>query len=200
VHIGKECSISTTDIDGTKGLRRTLAIVKAYPLVLLAVGIVVNLSVFGVGPSAIALPSAASINALVIAAILLTVNHTWLMTSTALTRARFKIHATPEEWAASGTSPEDVPEDGFYELERHHNAHRNTTENTIYFVLLALILVFVSPTTIAAQVWIIGFAIARLGYTYGYLSGRDGARYIFMSLSLLAMYGIASYLAISLVL
>jgi len=190
----------TINTEAEKGLRRTMAIVKAYPLILLAIGIVMNLFVFGVEPSVIALPSAASINALVIAAILLAINHTWLMTTTALTRARFKIHSTPEEWAASGTSRKDVPEDGLYELERRHNAHRNTTENVIYFILLALILVFVSPTTIATQVWITGFAIARLGYTYGYLAGRDGARYIFMSISLLAMYGIASHLAISLVL
>ena len=180
-------------------LRRTITVVKAYPLILLLLGSIVNLFVFGVDPYAIALPSAASFNALVIAAILLTVNHTWLMTTTALTRARFNIHSTPEEWAASRTSPEDVSEKGLCELDRRHNAHRNTTENTIYFVLLASIFAFVSPTAVAAQAWIVGFAIARLGYTYGYLAGKDGARYIFMSLSLLAMYGMASYLAISLV-
>ena len=188
------------DPKAEKQLKRTIAIVKAYPLILLVIGIVMNLYVFGVNPVAVSLPSAEIIGALFIAAILLTINHTWLMTTTALTRARFKIHSTPEEWAASGTSPEDVPKDGLSELERCHNAHRNTTENAIYFILLALVLVFISPTASATQVWIVGFAVARLGYTYGYLAGRDGARYIFMSLSLLAMYGIASYLAISLVL
>lgn len=189
----------TIDTEVDKGLRRTMTIVKAYPLILVAIGIVLNLFVFGVDPSAVTLPSAASTNALVIAAILLTVNHTWLMTTTALTRARFKIHSTPEEWAASRTSPDDISEEGRIELELRHNAHRNTTENTIYFILLALIFAFISPTAVAAQAWIVGFAIARLGYTYGYLTGKDGARYIFMSLSLLAMYGMASYLAISLV-
>ncbi len=84
------------------------------------------------------------------------------------------------------------------ELERRHNTHRNTTENTIYFILLALVFVFVSPTTVAAQAWIIGFAIARLGYTYSYLAGKDNVRGLFMSLSLLSKYGIVSYLAMSL--
>ena len=84
------------------------------------------------------------------------------------------------------------------ELERRHNAHRNTTENTIYFIFLALVFVLVSPTTVAAQTWIVGFAVARLGYTYSYLAGKDSARGLFMTLSLLAMYGIASYLVISL--
>lgn len=190
----------TVDTKAEKRLKRTIAIVKAYPLVLLVIGIVMNLFIFGVNPVAVSLPSAEIIGALFIAAILLTINHTWLMTTTALTRARFKIHSTPEEWSASGTSPENVPKDGLIELERRHNAHRNTTENTIYFILLALVLVLISPTASATQVWIVGFAVSRLGYTYGYLAGKDGARYIFMSLSLLAMYGIASYLAISLVL
>ena len=179
--------------------RRTITIVKAYPLAVLLVGVALNWFAFGVNPSAVALPSVASVNALVIAAVLLVINHTWLMTTTELTRIRFKMFTTPEEWAASGTSRKDAPEEGLRELERRHNTHRNTTENTIYFILLALVLVFVSPTTIAAQVWIIGFAVARLGYTYSYLAGKDKARGFFMSLSLLAMYGIASYLVLSLV-
>ncbi len=176
-----------------------MAIVKAYPLGVLLVGVVLNLFVFGVNPAAAALPSIECIRALVIAAVLLTVNHTWIMTTTELTRDRFKMYSTPEEWAASGTSRQDAPDEGSRELERRHNAHRNTTENTIYFILLALVFVLVSPTAIAAQAWIIGFPVARLGYTYSYLAGKDGARGLFMSLSLLAMYGIASYLAISLV-
>ena len=176
-----------------------MAIVKTYPLGVLLIGVVLNLFVFGVNPAAVALPSAESIRALVIAAVLLAINHTWIMTTTELTRIRFKMYSTPEEWAASGTSRQDAPEEGLRELERRHNIHRNTTENTIYFILLALVFVLVSPTTVAAQAWIVGFAVARLGYTYSYLAGKDGARGLFMSLSLMAMYGIASYLVMSLV-
>ncbi len=179
--------------------RRTMAIVKAYPLGVLLLGVVLNLFVFGVKPFVVALPSAECIRALVIAAVLLAINHTWIMTTTELTRVRFKMYATPEEWAASGTSRQDAPEEGLRELERRHNTHRNTTENTIYFILLAVVFALVSPTTVAAQAWIVGFAVARLGYTYSSLVGKDGARGLFMSLSLLAMYGIASYLVMSLV-
>ena len=176
-----------------------MLIVKAYPLGVLLVSVVLNLLVFGVTPYSLALPSTASIFALVIAAVLLTINHTWLMTTTELTRVLFEMYTTPEEWAASGTKQQDAPEEGLRELDRRHNAHRNTTENTIYFIFLAGIMVFVSPTPLAAQVWIIGFAVARLGYTYSYLAGKDSARALFMSLSLLAMYGIASYLLLSFV-
>ena len=120
------------------------------------------------------------------------------MTTTELTRVRFNMYATPEEWTASGRSPEDASAEGLRELERRHNAHRNTTENSIYFLLLVFIFVLVSPNTLAAQAWIIGFAVARLGYTYSYLVGRDKARGLFMSLSLLSLYGMASYLVASL--
>ncbi len=147
--------------------RRSMSIVRFYPISVLFISVLLNVFVFGVSPSVVALPSAACISSLVIAAVLLVINHTWLMTTTELTRVRFKMYATPEEWAASGISQKDVPDEGLRELERRHNSHRNTTENAIYFALLAFIFVLVSPTNLAAQVWIIGFAVARLGYTRG---------------------------------
>jgi len=178
--------------------RRTMAIVTIYPFGVLLVGVALNLFVFGVVPAAVALPSVETIYALTIAGVLLIINHTWLMTTTELTRVRYNMFASPEEWSASGISPDDAPREGLRQLERRHNTHRNTTENTIYFIFLALIFVLVSPTSLAALVWIIGFPIARLGYTYSYISGRVSARGLMMSLSLLAIYGMASYLVISL--
>ncbi|MFT7626228.1 MAG: putative MAPEG superfamily protein [Myxococcota bacterium] len=177
-----------------------MTIVRIYPVAVLLVSLGLNLLVFGVNPYAAALPSALCAQAFIVLAVLLVLNHTWVMTATELTRARFKMHATPEEWAASGTSAESAPREGVRELERHHNAHRNTTENTVYFGLLAFAFVLATPTTAAAQVWLMGFGAARLGYTYGYLTGRDGVRGLFMTLGLLAMYGIASYLVVSVLL
>ena len=188
-----------TNTDDANRERRTMTIVKAYPVGVLLISMLLNYFVFGVDSIFVALPAVESISALIIAAALLVINHTWLMTTTELTRLRFKMYSTPEEWAASGTSRHDAPEEGLSELERRHNIHRNTTENTIYYILLALIFVFASPTTVAAQTWIIGYAVARLGYTYSYLAGNVSLRGLFMSLSLLAVYGMASYLAMSLV-
>ncbi len=91
------------------------------------------------------------------------------MTTTELTRLRFNMHATPEKWKASGASPANVPADGWKELERRHNAHRNATENTVYFAILSGIFVLVSPPMLASAVWILGFAIARLGHTFSFL-------------------------------
>ena len=75
-----------------------MAIVMAYPLGVLLIGAVMKMFVFGVNPVAVALPSDECTLALVISAVLLVVNHTWIMTSTELTRARFKMYSTPEEW------------------------------------------------------------------------------------------------------
>jgi uncharacterized MAPEG superfamily protein len=189
----------TLNTEEMKRQKRTMSIVIIYQIVLILLSFALNLFVFEVHPFALTLPSKELFQALIIATVLLVLNHTWLMTATELTRVRFKMHSTSEEWAASGTNREDASKEGISELERHHSTHQNTTENVVYFALLALIFVFSSPPTIVATVWLVGFAVARLGYTYSYLYGKDNARGLFMSLSLLAMYGLTSYLVISLV-
>ena len=179
--------------DNQRG-QHTKTIVKAYPFGLLLIAFLLDLFVFGVEPLTIAVPSTVIVGSLVIAVALLLINHSWLMTTTELTRLDFDMHATPEEWGASGLRQEDAPDAGVRELERRHNAHRNTTENVVYFVFLALVFSFLSPPSLAALVWIVGFPLARLGYTYCYLAGNTNGRGLFMSLSLLAMYGLAAYM------
>jgi uncharacterized membrane protein YecN with MAPEG domain len=189
----------SSDTDQEKSQNRVVAIVVAYPFAILIGGIIVNIFVFGVKPYVVAFPSIEIITALVIAAILLVVNHAWLMTTTELTRVRFKMYSTPEEWKASGTRSQDASEEGVRELKRCHDTHHNTTENVVYSILLLLIFIFASPSIIAAQIWLLGFAVARLGYTYTFLSGKDNARGLFMTLSLLSMFGMSSYLALGLI-
>lgn len=179
--------------------RRTMIIVIVYPVLVALIAVMLNFLAFGVNHFHAALPSNEIISSLIVSSILLVINHSWIMTATELTRVRYRLHATPEEWESSGTSKKDVSERAALEIERVHNTHRNSTENVVYFVLLSLILIFSSPTQLASVVWMIGFAIARLGYTYSYLAGNDNLRGIFMTLSLLGMYGIATYLVISLI-
>ncbi len=176
-----------------------MKIVVAYPFGILLVAILLNIFVFGVNPFVILMPSVEYIRAVVIATVLLIINHTWLMTSTELTRLRYNMFSTPEEWAENGRSPEDISREGIYELKRHHDTHLNNTENIIYFILLCLAFVFVAPPVLAAEVLIIGYAVSRLGYTYSFLSGKDGVRGLFMTLSLLSMYSMAIYLVMSLI-
>ncbi|KZK88932.1 MAPEG family protein [Pseudovibrio sp. Ad5] len=184
------------DIAEVDNSRATL-MVKAYPFALIAISLLINLFVFGIKPLVITLPSPEAIKALIIAAVLLLGNHTWLMTVTELTRAKYDLATTPEEWEQKGGRPSSIAQDARDALERRHNAHRNTTENMVYFLLLAAVVAVVSPVTLMVQVWIVGFAVARLGYTYSYLSAQTGLRGLFMSLSLLNLYGIASYLVMA---
>ena len=179
--------------------KKLAKIILAYPFALIIIGLIVNFLLFGVRPAVIAMPSLANFVALVLSAVLLLANHTWLMTSTELKRLKYNMRATPEEWDASEHSQSSVSDEGLRELERRHNAHRNATENVVHFVFLALLFSVLSPVTIAAQVWIVGFAIGRLGHTFSYLTGRDGPRGIFMSVSLVSLYGLASYIVVSLI-
>ena len=183
--------------DGSRD--RTVVVVKLYPVGLILLVVLVNGLVLGVEAPAAALPSNETLVVLIVAAALLLIDHTWLMTSTELVRVRNGMHSTPEEWAANGRRREDVPEQAWRELERRHNAHRNATENTVYFALLSALFVVASPAWTAALTWLLTFPLARLGYTYSYLSGKDGLRGLFMSLSLLALYGMATYLVMGLV-
>ncbi len=179
--------------------QRTRRIVLAYPLILLVIAVLLNLSVFGVDPIAPALPSRDCIVALAIAALLLVYNHTWLMTSTELTRVKHTMFSTPEDRAASGAAEIEIPEQGINDLDRRHKAHRNTTENTVIFCLLAPMFALISPTVLATYIWIVAFGVARVGYTWSYLAGRTQSRGLFMSLGLLSIYGIMSYVVISLI-
>ncbi len=176
----------------------TGTIVSVYPIGVFVASVLLNRFLLGVSPIDIALPSHQLLVFVIVASVLLVANHTWLMTSTELSRLRFGMYAAPEEWNAAEASRADVPEKGWLELERRHNAHRNATENTVYFGLLVGVFSLVSPSPAAAGVWIIGFGVARLGHTFGYLSGNTSLRGLFMTLSLLAMYGMASYLLMGL--
>lgn len=168
-------------------------IIKTYPFGVLVLAIILNL-LFGIETIRISNPSKEIIGLLSVSAIILVINHSWIMTVTELIRNRFKIFASPEEWVSSGHKKSDISEKGSFEIERCLNTHRNTTENAVYYVFLLVIFSFISPNQVAAWVWILMFPIARLGYTYSYFSGNDNIRGVFMSLSLLSVYGMASYL------
>ncbi len=169
-------------------------IIKIYPFGVLLLSIGLNFS-FGIEPLQASIPSTELLGLLSFSAILLVINHSWIMTATELTRNRFKIFASPEEQVSNDISESGITEKGRSEIERHLNTHRNTTENIVYYIFLALIFILVSPSQLAAWVWILAFPLARLGYTYSYFMGNDSVRGIFMSLTLLSVYGISGYLA-----
>lgn len=186
-------------LDNEKRIRKFTMILIGYPIALIIIALVLNMFVFGVEPLLVALPAPSVLTALIISAILLLINHSWLMTTTELTRLNYKMYASQEEWDEAGVRKEDVSSKGWIELDRRHNAHRNATENIVYFAMLAVMISLISPTILAAQIWIIGFAIGRLGYTFSALRGQSGLRGIFMTISLLSLYGLGGYLGLSLI-
>ncbi len=190
--------MTETGIDPNR-VRRVRRIIIAYPFALIAAAVLLNW-LLGIMPAVPALPSKSLLIALTLSAVMLLANHVWLMTSTELTRLKFGLQATPEEWTKAGKLETDADPIGVREVKRHHDAHSNASENTLYFAVLAPAMMLISPTESLAFIWMIGFAVGRLGHAYSYLSGKDGLRGIFMSVSLVSLFGMASYLALSLVL
>lgn len=174
-----------------------ITMITLYPFVLILITLGVNFFILDINPILVALPNTSQIQAFTIAVLLLIINHTWLMTTTELTRVEFNMFATPEERDKNNVTAEDAPIEGVREIEKRHNAHRNTTENTIYFIALAFILLLVSASKLSTWIWCLSFPLARLGYTYSYISGNESLRGLFMSISLLVLYGISTQLILS---
>ena len=171
-------------------------IVIIYPFALTLVAGLINWFV-GVSPLEIAIPQENMWISLSLSGVLLVFNHSWLMTSTEIVREKFRLFATPEEQKNEGTLPENAAETGKIELERNHNAHRNATENITSFLMLCIPFSFCSPSNAIALLWPISFALGRMAHAYGYLTGSTAIRGLGMTVSLLAMYGISTYLILS---
>ena len=174
--------------------RRARHLVLGYPFVLFALALLINALVFDITPVSVSLPSSQPLLALVACGCVLVLNHAWLMTATELVRVHGELRATPEEWAASGLDPAQASAQALAELGRAHAAHRNATENTAVFALLVLPFMLVAPSAAAAWLWLLCFAVGRIGHALAYLQRRTDLRGAAMSLSLLGMFGVASNL------
>ena len=173
-------------------------IIIIYPIVLTVIGIIINI-ICGLKSLNPKEPSLEMLRIMAVSGIIMIINHTWIMTSTETTRNKYGLFATPEEWKQNNKDSSSASQIGLNEVTRRHNIHRNMTENTIYYMFLSIIFMFGSPSIIAFYIWILLYPIARLGYTFAYLSKNTDLRGLFMSLSLLSMYGIASYLFFSII-
>lgn len=177
----------------TKRQRMARRFILVYPFGLFLIAMAVTGLATTNGPIAaeIALPQRPHLHLLSLAGVLLLANHVWLMTATELLRLKHGLQATPEEYAARGLDPAAVSPEAQTELTRHHNAHRNATENTVYFAFLALPFLLLSPPFWLTALWMAGFGLGRLGHAGAFLTGRAGWRGLFMSLSLTALFGLA---------
>ena len=180
-------------IDHPPITRRQWTILVVYPFVPLIVSLIITF-VAGIPPIEVALPSVPIVAFAAISVVLITANHTWVMTHTEITRARYGLFASPEE---AEEADRDLPPTKHPELQRSHAAHRNLSENTVIFALALPIFVLLTPPNLLAGLWLVGYGAARLGHTFFFLSGNASIRGVFMTLSLIALYGIVLYPALS---
>ena len=130
----KQDVLKTPSIDSEK----LPMIVIFYPVVLAVVAMAINLLSFSNISLELSLPSVSLTKIYVITAALMLINHLWVMTTTEIVRTRYRIWATPEEWDKAGDDPGAIDHIGRRELQRQHNAHRNSTENSVIFLFIAI--------------------------------------------------------------
>lgn len=93
----------------------------------------------------------------------------------------------PEDAKAFGsTLVEEEPAD----IARILRVHRNTTDNSVPFLLLGLLLVQLGPSPLEAQIFFYGFAAVRVLYSFCYLKGIQPFRTIFYGLGVLLTLGL----------
>ena len=194
--------IIRSDTTRERGLNehQTYKVVIIYPLALIFIVTIINYFLLEPQAVRISLPPAYALTIASVTGFLLIINHSILMTVTEIVRTRYRIHATAEEYQARGDHRDQVSQEGWLALERCHGTHRNCTENTVYFACLSTLFLFTNPGLVASYLWLGSFGLARLGHAIGYLSGRDGIRGLFMTLSLLSVYGLSVYLLMGLLL
>lgn len=75
------------------------------------------------------------------------------------------------------------------EIARVLRAHRNTTDNTVPFLLLGAVFVALGPSALEAQIFFYGFTAIRLLYSFCYLKGIQPFRTISYGLGVLLTLG-----------
>ena len=108
-----------------------------------------------------------------------------LWNSSGGTRGKSKTTPNPEDARTVVKGAEVVTHDP-ESVARVLRAHRNTTDNTVPFILLALVFIQMRPDPLEAQILLGSFTVARILYTICYLGQIQPWRTIFYGLGLLA--------------
>lgn len=77
------------------------------------------------------------------------------------------------------------------EVQRVLRAHRNTTDNTLPFLFVALVFCMAQPSALEAYIFLYGFLAARVLYSVCYLKGIQPWRTIMYGISVLLAAGTA---------
>lgn len=170
--------------------KKFYAAIVGYPIVVALIALA--LSFFAL-PSLVAgsgWPENTVLVAFALATGLLIVNHIWIITATELARLRHGIYVVPEEIPSEKKAAYAPSAEGQADVARCHNIHRNTTENVVYFFPLAIAVWIAAPQLTESAIWMVTFAVARLGYTFSYLRANTALRSVCMTANLLAVFGL----------
>lgn len=134
------------------------------------------------------MPHADNVTTLVITTVVNWLNLTVLWNLSGAARGKSKTSLNPEDAKAfNGELVEADPP----AVARVLRAHRNTFDNTVPFLILALVFCSLGPSALEAQILLYGFTAARLGYSVCYLAGLQPWRTILYGLGVLLSLGLA---------
>src|SRR5262245_35333988 len=96
-------------------------------------------------------------------------------TYTSVLRLRRRVFATPEDYRLQGLAPRETRDE---EIERVRRAHQNDLENILPFFVVGFVFLMTRPTLLAAQIYGIGYLIARILHSVFYIRGMQPHRTI----------------------
>lgn len=134
------------------------------------------------------MPHADNVTTLVITTVVNWLNLTVLWNMSGATRGKTKTTLNPEDAVAFKGQQVDADPP---EVARVLRAHRNTFDNTVPFLILALVFSGLGPSTLEAQVLLYGFTAARVAYSVCYLKGLQPWRTIMYAIGVLLSLALA---------
>ena len=86
-----------------------------------------------------------------------------------------KVFATPEDYALQGMQAKAVSDP---DIERIRRAHQNDLENILPFFVVGFFFALTHPPLLAAEIFFIGFALARILHSVFYIRSMQPHRTI----------------------
>lgn len=115
-------------------------------------------------------------------------NITVLWNMSGAVRSKTKTTFNPEDARRFGTTVSATEPE---EVARVLRAHRNTVDNTLPFLAVALVFVMSRPSALEGYIFLYGFMATRVLYSVCYLRGIQPWRSVFYGLSVLLALGTA---------
>ena len=94
---------------------------------------------------------------------------------TSVLRLSRKVFATPEDYKLQGLAPRQQTDP---DIERVRRAHQNDLENVLPFFVVGLVFLMTHPSLLAAQIYGIGYLVARTLHSVFYIRSMQPYRTI----------------------